>query len=319
MFRFRKTLLSAASTAVLLASLSPSAAFACACGCGVFDVGTGTMIPNGEGGEVWLQYDFMNQTQNWHGTSQAPKANNPDKVVRSDFVTAGMQYMFNRDWGVEAEIPYVNRTFKTETDIPNQGDTQIFNHAAIGDVRVKAVYSGFSDDMSTGVTFGLKLANGDFTYPNFDRDTSIGTGSTNLLLGYYHQGALTEDLPFNWFSNGQWDHAFVDQDNYRPGDEFDAAVGTYYDGFDFGDSGKIAPLLQLIGSVREHDIGLNAAQPIDGVNQSGYQRLLISPGVEYDIDKVSVYGDVELPVYQNINGDQLVSPFYLKLLVGYKF
>ena len=51
-----------------LIALLPGAAFACACGCGVFDVGTGTMIPNGTGGTVWLEYNYMNQNQNWDGT-----------------------------------------------------------------------------------------------------------------------------------------------------------------------------------------------------------------------------------------------------------
>jgi hypothetical protein len=266
---FRKLLLSAVS----LTALFPNTAQACACGCGVFDVGTGTMMPTAEGGTVWLEYDFMNQNENWSGTSGAPRANNTDKMIRTDFITAGMQYMFNRQWGVEAEVPYWNRDFKTTTNTPNPGDTQTFNHANLGDVRVKGVYSGFSDDMSTGVTFGLKLATGDFTYPNFDRDTSIGSGSTDLLLGGYHMGALTEGGDFNWFVNGQWDHAFITRMNYRPGDEFDAALGSYYNGIDFDENGKLAPLLQVIGSIREHDIGLNAAQPANGVNQSGYQRL----------------------------------------------
>lgn len=280
------------------------------------------MMPTDTGGTVWLEYDFMNQTQNWSGTSSAPAANNADKVIRTDFFTAGVQYMFNRQWGIEAEVPYWDRTFKTTTDVPSVGSTQVFNHSNIGDVRVKGVYSGFSDDMSTGVTFGLKLATGDFTYPNFDRDTSIGTGSTDLLLGGYHMGDLTDltgGLPFNWFVNGQWDHAFITQMNYRPGDEFDAALGSYYNGFDFGKDGKLSPLLQLIGSIREHDIGMNAAQPINGVLQSGYQRLLISPGVEYDINSVKLYGDVELPVYQNVNGNQLTAAVLVKFVVGYTF
>jgi len=302
--------------------LTPSISFACACGCGVFDVGTGTMMPTDTGGTVWLEYNYMNQSQNWSKTNTSAGANNPDKQIRTDFFTAGTTYMFNRQWGVEGEIPYWDRHFKTETDYPNQGDVQMFDHANIGDVRVKAVYTGISDDMSTGLTFGLKLATGDFTYSNFDRDTSIGTGSTDLLLGGYHMGDLSplvDDLPFNWFVSAQWDHAFIDQQNYRPGDEFDTALGSYYNGLDFSSYGKLSPMLQIIGSVRQHDIGINAAAPINGVNQSGYQRVLLSPGIEYDINSVKLYGDVEVPVYQNFNGNQLVAPVLFKFIVGYNF
>lgn len=306
-----------AALAALLALFAPGAAFACACGCGIFDVGTGTMMPTGEGGTVWLQYDYMDQNQNWHGLSAAPAANNPDHQIATDFLTAGTQYMFNRDWGVEAEVPYWHRRFDTTTDYPNVGDTQVFDHDALGDVRVKGIYSGLSEDMSTGITFGLKFATGDFTYPNFDRDSSIGTGSTDLLLGAYHMGDMSDlvgGLPFNWFVNGQWDQPFATQQNYRPGDEFDGAIGSYYTGIDFGADGKLSPLLQFIVSLREHDTGFNA-DPHD----SGYQRLLISPGAEYDVADMRFYGDVEVPIVQNFNGNQLVAPVLFKFMVGYNF
>src|SRR6185312_3031598 len=86
--------------AFLAVLLSPNLALACACGCGVFDVGTGTMMPTDTGGTVWFEYDFMNQATNWHNSSEAPKADNPDKVLRSNFFQVGGEYMFNRSWGV---------------------------------------------------------------------------------------------------------------------------------------------------------------------------------------------------------------------------
>jgi hypothetical protein len=298
----------------LLAGLFPHAVWACACGCGIFEVGTGSMIPTDAGGMVWLEYDFMNQSQNWSGTSSAPKANNDDRLLRTDFITVGAQYMFNRSWGAEVEVPYWNRTLKTQTDFPSPGATQTFDHAAFGDVRMRGIYSGFSGDMSTGVTFGVKLPTGDFSYPHLDRDTAIGTGSTDFLLGGYHMDNLPFDAPFNWFVNGQWSHAFLTQDHYRPGDEFDAATGVYYDGWDMEKDGKISPLLQFIGAYRKHDIGLNADP-----SNTGYTRLLIAPGVEYDVNSVRLYGDVEFPIYQNVNGDQITAPVMFKFLVGYRF
>ena len=127
-------------------------------------------------------------------------------------------------------------------------------------MRVRGVYSGFSDDMSTGMTFGLKLATGDFTYPNFDRDTEIGTGSTNFLLGAYHMGDLSglTGMPFNWFVDGQWDQAFMSSKITVPAMSSmprSAAITTA----SIWESGKLAPLLQLLVSVREHDMGMNAA------------------------------------------------------------
>ena len=97
------------------------------------------------------------------------------------------------------------------------------------------------------------------------------------------------------------------------GDEVDAALGGYYEGLRAGKRGRITPLLQLLGSMRQHDTGVNADPP-----NSGYVRFLLSPGIEYDIDRVRLYGDVEVQVYQDVNGNQLIAPVQLKLIVAYQ-
>jgi hypothetical protein len=204
------------------AVLAPASAFACACGCAVFDVGTSSLLPSGPGGTVFLEYDFLDQNQNWSGSSRAPGANNPDKEIRSNFFLAGGQYMFNSDWGAMVEVPYTDRFFRTL----DPGDPGSFDHGSLGDVRLMGVYSGFSPDMSTGVLFGLKLPTGDFTYPNLDPDTEIGSGSTDLLLGGYHTGSLTTDAAFGYFVQGLWEHEIATQNSYRPGFELNGAVGV---------------------------------------------------------------------------------------------
>ena len=302
-------------TAIILAGIfifafAPSIALACACGCGIFEVGTASMMPTSAGGTAWLEYDYMDQNKNWHGNSSAPAANNPDKEIRTSFYTAGAQYMFNRAWGVMAEVPYTDRYFKTTDD---GGDITSFQHSALGDIRLKGVYSGFSEDMSTGVAFGMKLPTGEFNEHSFDRDTSIGSGSTDVLLGAYHMGALTENGMFNWFMNTQLDHPVATHDGYRPGDEVDAAIGSYYNAGTLG-GGKISPLLQVLFSQRGHDTGVNANPP-----NSGYTRVLVAPGVEYVLSGVKLYSDVEMPIYQYVRGDQLTAPVLVKFTVGYTF
>ncbi|HEY3644579.1 MAG TPA: hypothetical protein VGM16_04505, partial [Gammaproteobacteria bacterium] len=71
-----------------LSLLATAEAQACACGCGVFSVGTSALLPDGEGATAFLEYDFLNQTENWSGSSSSPGALNDDKNVRSDFYTA---------------------------------------------------------------------------------------------------------------------------------------------------------------------------------------------------------------------------------------
>src|ERR1700678_2659806 len=156
-----------AGVAMLALALSPSSALACACGCSVFDVGTSTLLPGGPGGTIYFQYAFLDQTQNWDGTGRAPAANNTDKEIRSNFFDVGGQYMFNDSWGVMGGVPLTNRYFRTDV---GGGDVESFSHAALGDIKLMGVYSGFSEDMSTGVIFGFKLPTGDHSYANFDPD-----------------------------------------------------------------------------------------------------------------------------------------------------
>ena len=64
---------------------------------------------------------------------------------------------------------------------------------------------------------------------------------------------------------------------------------------------NIVPVGQLLVSERGHDSGPNAAHPL----ASGYQRLLLSPGLEFDFHPFSIYADIEVPFYQHFTGDQL--------------
>jgi hypothetical protein len=208
------------------------------------------------------------------------------------------------------EVPVWQRHFETTDANGNVGG---FDHGAVGDIRVKGVYTGFSEDMSTGLTFGFKLPTGPFNTPDFDRDTQIGTGSTDLLLGAFHVGHLPGQSAWNWFTNAQWDEPLLNMGGYRPGAEVDAAVGAYYDGWNPGGF-VFAPLAQVVGSARWRDIGV-AADPTD----SGYKRVLLTPGFEVSKGAVRVYGDVGFPVYQFMNGNQLVASELYRLNVGWSF
>lgn len=308
----RKTILPAAALSAALL-VAPSAALACACGCQVFDVGGAPLMAAAGGGEAFLEFDYMNQTQNLSGTHDAPGADNDDKRLRSDFVVAGVQYMINQDWGVMAELPVTNRQFSTENDAGTAVDT--FNHTAFGDVRLMGVYTGLSPDMSTGFTFGLKLPTGDWRYAGFDRDTSIGSGSTDLLFGGYHVGAVNKSGTWSWFSQGLFDVPVAAQGGYRPGVEFDGDVGISYTAWTSRSGGvSVSPVLQLLGSERFRDSGPEADPP-----NSGYGRLLISPGVQVVAGDWKLYGDVEFPVYQNVNGNQLVASDLIKFVVSRRF
>jgi hypothetical protein len=186
----------------------------------------------------------------------------------------------------------------------------------LGDIRLRGIYTGLFPDLSAGVTLGVKLPTGSFTFdPNVvDRDTQLGTGSTDILLGGYYRDNVTKDGKLNWFAQAELDVPVLIQDDYRPGLELDAAAGIYYSGFSIGRV-RIAPVAQVIFSERTSDSGANSASPV----ASGYQRLLLAPGVEVDVHPVSLYADAEFPVYQNFTGNQLAAPVLIKVSLSFMF
>ena len=311
------------SGGLLAGMLAPGLVHACACGCGVFDVATSSMFPNGQGGMAYLQYDYQDQNRNWSGTSRAPAANNGDKEIETDFLTVGLQYMFNSSWGVQFELPYDYRKFTTVSanqnpSLPNFGNqTATVNWAALGDLRLEGIYTGFFADQSAGVTFGLKLPTGDWTHENaygdVDRDSELGTGSTDVLLGGFYRGNITKDEKWDWFAQGLLDVPVLTQAEYRPGVELDTAAGIDYKGFALGRV-RISPVAQAIFSYRSSDGDANA-----NPDNSGYERLLLSPGVEFHIHPVKIYAAAEFPVFQNFTGNQLAAPVLFKVSISYMF
>src|SRR5208282_4637650 len=306
------------SFAVLAAVLAPGAAWGCACGCGVFDVATQSMLPQGPGGVLFAEYNYMDQNMNWSGGKPAPADHNGDSEIRTDFTTYGLQYMFNRSWGAQVELPY---DFRHYTANFGGGST---SWSTIGDVRLEGIYTGFFPDMSAGVTFGLKLPTGNDSHdvPSLlDRDTELGTGSTDVLVGGYYRHTLNSITPgLFWYAQALVDVPVLTQGGYRPGVELDAALGVYYQGWSVGKV-RITPVAQVIPSARWSDSGDWASGGVNnpplGVINSGYERVLLSPGIEFDIHPVKVYADVEFTTYDFAKGNQLVAPELFKVVVSY--
>jgi hypothetical protein len=277
------------------------------------------MLPQGPGGMIFAQYAYMDQNMNWHDGSPAPAANNGDKDIRTDFTTIGVQYMFDRKWGVQVEIPYDFRHYAALSGASTSWST-------IGDVRLEGIYTGFFEDMSAGVTLGLKLPTGNDTHDMttiLDRDTELGTGSTDVLIGGFYRHTLSSAVPgMNWFAQALLDVPVLIQGGYRPGVELDTALGIYYQGLSLGKV-QITPVAQVIPSERSSDTGSWASGGVNdgpvGEIDSGYQRVLLSPGIEFDMHPWMIYGDVEFDVLQISRGNQLVAPVLFKLAVSYSF
>jgi hypothetical protein len=104
------------------------------------------------------------------------------------------------------------------------------------------------------------------------------------------------------------------QDHYKPGREFDGAVAAYYNFGQVGPLKELAPMLTMLISDRVRD-SMSEANP----QSSGYTRLLIAPGAEIRLGILRWYSDIELPIFQNMNGDQVTAPFLFKTILSYDF
>jgi hypothetical protein len=327
---------------VPLVGLTTTPARACACGCSVFDVG-GLGMPEEQdhGGRFFSELWYQDQKRNYVGSSSAPASLNSDKELKTQWINVGFMYNFNRDWGMMVRIPTANRDLTTDTGT----GIASFGSTGVADVEIMGIYTGFFNDMSTGIVFGLKLPTGPFRALGIDRDNQIGTGSTDLLLGAFHRGLLSGDNAWQYFAQIIMRKPFMYQSaidpqglfdgnpgvvqTYYPATQFDGAIGINYNNFyHVAGLDKITPLVQVIMSHRAADSGTGA----DPLN-SGFDRVMLSPGVEFTkvVDEankrvIKFYADIEIPIYYRANSannagteGQLVAPYLIRLISSYNF
>jgi hypothetical protein len=323
-----------------LLAFTSTAARACACGCSVFDAGFGGLPQEDDhGGRIFLEWWHSDQNTLRAGTSNISHDANVDKRITTSWYSIGAQYMFNRDWGFMARLPYANRDFATFDQ--DAGVLNHFNARDFGDLELMGMYTGLSKDLSTGLIFGVKLPTGNYTAQGFDRDTDLGTGSTDLILGGFHRGLITGDNAWQYFTQirGLFPVLYRSSINpdtgtsqlYKPGYQIDGSAGIVYNnGYNILGFDKIAPLVQIIGSHRVRDGG-EFSDPLN----SGFDRLMISPGIEFTkvLDEANkrvakFYFDVEIPFYYRVNAavtddgavlGQLIAPIMFKAVASYNF
>lgn len=244
---------------------------------------------------------------NWSNSHQVSPDLNSDKLISTGFYTVGLQYMVNREWGMMISAPAWDRYRQSLND---DGNPFSVHHTAMGDVKVMGMYTGLSEDMSTAVTFGLKLPTGPISQSLLDRDTQIGTGTTDGLLSAYQ---MDQEDGWGWFIQGALVYPFNERNGYRPGNDFNAALGFHYDGL--AASSNVVLLASIVTSFRNRDSG-SQADP----NNTGYSRIFFSPGAEVILNR-AIHLDVEfgIPLYSHVNGYQLLSPWLLNTTVSYQF
>jgi len=262
---------------------------------------------NKPGVRLDMRAEFIDMNQLRHGSDKAAPAgevgeHDETRTLNRNFL-ATLDWNINQDWGLTLRVPFVNRSHNHIFNADNGSggvDPQVesWNFSGIGDVQALARYNFFTDGNSNaGVRFGFKLPTGSTHKHNAEEDAERtlqpGSGSVDTLLGAYynqHHGAL------GWFVQGMWQQTVHDRDDFKPGTKLGVDAGLSYVA-----TPDLSLLLQANVQHKSKDSGANA-EPKD----SGGYSLSLSPGLAYKLtSSTQIYGFVQKPIYQYVNGAQL--------------
>ena len=298
-----------AALGILLATGSGAALACSACGCTLNADWATQGLTSRTGLTADLRYDFFNQDDLRSGTRRVDRsalALPNDEEIQQHTVnrnaTLTLDYGLSSDWGVTLTLPWLERRHTTIAE----GDTDISSSRSdsLGDVRLVARYTGFSEGGDWGLQLGLKLPTGDSHGVNFDggpqqgemldRGLQAGTGSTDLLVGAFKFGAVSETT--DWFGQALLQIPLASDRGFKPGAGANLTAGVRYRGFE-----TVVPQLQFNSRIERRETGSEADTP-----NSGATLVYLSPGATFNVSqKTSVYLFGQLPVYQRVNGYQL--------------
>jgi hypothetical protein len=276
------------------------------------------------GARVELRYEYLDQDQLRSGTKKVdpgefPRHHDELSTLNQNMV-ATFDYNFASGWGATAVIPFVKREHE---HIHNHHGAQLlekWDFTELSDVRVSGRYQfplGAQDParpQRLGFLFGVKLPTGDTDVENdegqeAERSLQPGTGTTDGILGAYYQVQLPA-RGLSFFAQAAYATPFNSHDDYRPGYRTTVDVGMSYQVAE-----KISLLLQLNALWRGRDSGAEA-EPED----SGGQFVFVSPGISLNVTRsVQLFGLVQLPVYQDVNGVQLTADWGATAGLGFRF
>lgn len=291
----------------------PLAASACSsCGCTLNSDWAAQGYSADRGLRFDIRYDYFNQNQLRTGSGKADRAAlvtpNDDEIQQSTInrnLMLGVDYPLSREWGIGVQLPVYDRPHTTIA--PGDDELSQSRSRGVGDIRVVGRYQGLNDDraerVNRGVQFGLKLPTGNF-HTNFnagpqngtalDRGLQAGTGTTDILLGIYQFGLVSDKL--GYFANLLAQLPLNSRDGFRPGAGFNVNVGLRYE-----NDNVITPQLQINARTERRESGINA-----DVRSSGATLVNLSPGFTAQLSPTTQsFMFVQVPIYQRVNGLQI--------------
>ena len=270
-----------------------------------------------------LRFEYIDQDQPRTGSrkvgvGEIRQHHDEVRTVNRNWL-ATYDYTFNEAWAVSATLPLLDRS---HVHIHNHGGAQLWDRWSFteaGDLRVLGRRQWRSESVQAqqlnfyGLNLGLKLPTGSNDVRNgegalAERTLQPGSGTTDLLAGGYFRRMLGSGA--SWFADALVQAPLNKKDEFRPGTRTSLDLGYRHE---LGD--KLGLMLQLNALHRKRDRG-NEAEP----DNSGGRFLFLSPGLSYLLlENLQVYGFLQLPLYQYVNGVQLTADWAVVAGVSTRF
>jgi len=264
--------------------------------------------------EVSEQYSDQDQPRvGTHDAAVGAIPGHHDEVRTVNRVsTARVGYRPAAAWSFSASLPFVNRTHEHIHNHLGVPEYLRWNYQGAGDLETSATRRLGSRDAGARyfASAGVKAPTGLRNVEEVDGDqpepsARPGTGSWDFMAGVGAEWRLSGlgfsdrgGMPLRASVNGRWNGRGTER--YQVGSEVAAHLATEIPATTWG-----TLLLQTNFRVREKDdVGNFDAE----ASNTGGTALFVTPGVRIGAGRVtSVTALVQLPVYQRVNGIQLVS------------
>jgi len=305
------------SAVALLAAFVPIPAHACAsCGCTFTSDWLSQGLVTQPGQAVTIRYDYIPQSRLQSGTDPIdfktvvlPPAREIERRTDNHYLTFAYDRQFASDWGINVALPVIWRPHRTIAE--DKTEETRSNGKGIGDMRVQLRWQGLSRPGSvTGLQVGLILPTGPFhrTFSSgpgagetIDRGLQPGTGTVQTLLGAYHYRRLGSNVAL--IVQGQVTVPLAKREGFRPGMVGEASLSLQYLDLKLGSTrGRLIPEIQINTRISGHESGLASDR-----ENSGGEQVYFAPGLNAKVTPtLSLYAQVQVPLYQRVSGYQLV-------------
>lgn len=270
---------------------------------------------------VDLSFQYIHQDRLLHGSSRAHFGEVPtehDEISTINrLTTLQLRFLATPDLQISATVPFVSRSH--DHIATSDGQFEQWNFGAAGDASLQGRYRVFRSDRPTHDSFwvsgGLKFATG----ARHERGTNgeeaevplqPGSGSTDFVIGAAYEGGFVRETPLlgflgnataiPWFASVSYRRNGAGTFGYRRGDELQANLGSEY---------PLSQRLRVVGQINARQLSRDhVGETGENPALTGGTFVYASPGLRLELPRrLSAYGFVQLPVYQNVNGVQLTA------------